>query len=129
MVFLYYLRSPIRQTRKREEFLRVMSAFLLKRIVSALIVGFVNFAKTIPAMQACKKNPPVHSFDQWERGKYVSANEIGGRYSSTNERSPLKVALLLLVDTGGKKNRSEPVFLNVYGAQEWIPRNEFRQPM
>jgi hypothetical protein len=24
---------------------------------------------------------------------------------------------------------SEPVFLNVYGAQELIPRNEFRQPM
>ncbi len=24
---------------------------------------------------------------------------------------------------------SEPVFLNVYGAQEQIPRNEFRQPM
>jgi hypothetical protein len=23
----------------------------------------------------------------------------------------------------------EPVFLNVYGAQESIPRNEFRQPM
>ncbi len=25
--------------------------------------------------------------------------------------------------------QSEPVFLNVYGAQELIPRNEFRQPM
>ncbi len=24
---------------------------------------------------------------------------------------------------------SEPVFLNVYGAQESIPRNYFRQPM
>jgi hypothetical protein len=24
---------------------------------------------------------------------------------------------------------SEPIFLNVYGAQESIPRNEFRQPM
>jgi hypothetical protein len=24
---------------------------------------------------------------------------------------------------------SEPVYLNVYGAQESIPRNEFRQPM
>ncbi len=23
----------------------------------------------------------------------------------------------------------EPVFLNVYGAQESIPRNEFRQPL
>ncbi len=23
---------------------------------------------------------------------------------------------------------TEPVFLNVYGAQESIPRNEFRQP-
>ncbi len=23
----------------------------------------------------------------------------------------------------------EPVFLNVYGAQESIPRNEFRRPM
>jgi hypothetical protein len=25
--------------------------------------------------------------------------------------------------------RAEPVFLNVYEAQESIPRNEFRQPM
>jgi hypothetical protein len=24
---------------------------------------------------------------------------------------------------------SEPVFLNIYGAQESIPRNKFRQPM
>jgi hypothetical protein len=24
---------------------------------------------------------------------------------------------------------AEPVFLNVYGAPELIPRNEFRQPM
>ncbi len=32
---------------------------------------------------------------------------------------------------GGDMNVSsaEPVFLNVYGAQESIPRNEFRQPM
>ncbi len=26
-------------------------------------------------------------------------------------------------------NKPSPVFLNVYGAQESIPRNEFRQPM
>jgi hypothetical protein len=25
--------------------------------------------------------------------------------------------------------RTEPVFLKVYGAQESIPRNEFRQPL
>jgi hypothetical protein len=25
--------------------------------------------------------------------------------------------------------KTEPVFLNVYGAPESIPRNEFRQPM
>ncbi len=36
---------------------------------------------------------------------------------------------------GGRRKYStmysgvEPVFLNVYGAQESIPRNEFRQPM
>jgi hypothetical protein len=27
------------------------------------------------------------------------------------------------------EKESEPVFLNVYGAQESIPRNKFRQPM
>jgi hypothetical protein len=27
------------------------------------------------------------------------------------------------------KKTTEPVFLNVYGAQESIPRDEFRQPM
>ncbi len=34
----------------------------------------------------------THSTNGRERGKYVSTNEIGGRYSSTNERSPWKVA-------------------------------------
>jgi hypothetical protein len=29
----------------------------------------------------------------------------------------------------GARKRPEPVFLNIYGAQELIPRNEFRQPM
>jgi hypothetical protein len=27
------------------------------------------------------------------------------------------------------KTNTEPIFLNVYEAQESIPRNEFRQPM
>jgi hypothetical protein len=30
---------------------------------------------------------------------------------------------------GGQVEASEPVFLNVYGAQESIPRNKFRQPL
>jgi hypothetical protein len=29
----------------------------------------------------------------------------------------------------GSMCTAEPVFLNVFGAQESIPRNEFRQPM
>jgi hypothetical protein len=29
----------------------------------------------------------------------------------------------------GALSESEPVFFNIYGAQEPIPRNEFRQPM
>jgi hypothetical protein len=37
-------------------------------------------------------------------------------------------SLRLIQDTYTDK-KSEPVFLNVYGAQESIPRNEFRQPM
>jgi hypothetical protein len=28
-----------------------------------------------------------------------------------------------------ERESSEPVFLNIYGTQESIPRNEFRQPM
>jgi hypothetical protein len=30
---------------------------------------------------------------------------------------------------GSMNLATEPVFLNVYGAQESIPRNQFRQPM
>ena len=37
-------------------FLSVIKAFLLNKIVSARMVGLVNLAKTIPAMQACKEN-------------------------------------------------------------------------
>jgi hypothetical protein len=29
----------------------------------------------------------------------------------------------------GRENSSEPVFLNIHGAQKSIPRNEFRQPI
>jgi hypothetical protein len=32
-------------------------------------------------------------------------------------------------DLGRSFQTSEPVLLNVYGAPELIPRNEFRQPM
>ncbi len=35
----------------------------------------------------------------------------------------------LVEDMDQEGRASEPVFLNVYGAQESIPRNEFRQPM
>ena len=38
--------------RYSEPFRNVISAFLLNSIVSALMVGLVNLAKTIPAMQA-----------------------------------------------------------------------------
>ena len=38
-----------------EPFLTVIKAFLEKRMVSALMVGLVNLANTIPAMQAWKK--------------------------------------------------------------------------
>jgi hypothetical protein len=38
---------------------------------------------------------------------------------------------LKVSDYGDKKEEeyTEPVFLNVYGAQESIPRHQFRQPM
>ncbi len=39
----------------------------------------------------------------------------------------LKTEVILKKVEGNKE--SEPVFLNVYGAPESIPRNEFRQPM
>jgi hypothetical protein len=45
------------------------------------------------------------------------------------------MAIHLLLAEGVESTReggeviSEPVFLNVYGAQESIPRNEFRQPI
>jgi hypothetical protein len=39
------------------------------------------------------------------------------------------VARSQLVFSAASIQNSEPVFLKVYGAQESIPRNEFRQPM
>ncbi len=50
---------------------------------------------------------------------------MGGRQEDT--------LILSILDRkkGGRDSKwlTEPVFLNVYGAQESIPRNEFRQPM
>ncbi len=51
----------------------------------------------------------------------------------------LRVLLLLIIEPAPQNTpphlmqvqvaTAEPVFLNFYGAQEAIPRNEFRQPM
>jgi hypothetical protein len=47
------------------------------------------------------------------------------KYGYTNK-------VVFSVEKGGKvldNLRPEPVFVNVYGAQESIPRNRFRRPM
>jgi hypothetical protein len=41
--------------------------------------------------------------------KYVSTNEIGGRYSSTNERRPWKVAFWL-IDGKNKTEQLREIF-------------------
>jgi hypothetical protein len=53
-------------------------------------------------------------------------------YTPAEKAKKLLLFLLypfLLCGLGGTNYNTEPVFLNVYGAQESIPRNEFRQPM
>ncbi len=65
------------------------------------------------------------------RGKNVLEEE------RKKERLPCLSSLFFLEYISGKFRKcwksliqsTEPVFLNVYGAQESIPRNEFRQPM
>jgi hypothetical protein len=44
-------------------------------------------------------------------------------------RCRVKLRLLRCVAHSGLRESTEPVFLNVYGAPELIPRNGFRQPM
>jgi hypothetical protein len=47
-----------------------------------------------------------------------------------DEKRRLHNSLPLLLDSISRHQLSpEPVFLNVYGDQESIPRSEFRQPM
>jgi hypothetical protein len=40
-----------------------------------------------------------------------------------------RIPLRAVASIPNRRNYSEPVFLNVYGAQESIPRNQFRDPM
>jgi hypothetical protein len=54
--------------------------------------------------------------------------------AATSIGSPVNASTFRLISCGNKKigireESTEPVFLNVYGAQELILRNEFRQPM
>ena len=42
-------------TKKKDPLRSDISAFLLKRIFSAMLVGFVNFVNTMPAIQAYKR--------------------------------------------------------------------------
>jgi hypothetical protein len=51
--------------------------------------------------------------------------------NAVGEMMPVRLATRIAVPDQQKtflENLSEPVFLNVYEAQESIPRNEFRQP-
>ncbi len=49
------------------------------------------------------------------------------RLSINQLLAPLEVGLE--VDTAAKAHTSKPEFLNVYGAQESIPMNQFRRTM
>jgi hypothetical protein len=51
---------------------------------------------------------------------FCDADQLVVRYDFTWQSQP---------PAAGIRTTSEPVFLNVYGAQELIPRNEFRQPV
>jgi hypothetical protein len=55
--------------------------------------------------------------------KYNLRVDAGAHINSTFEK------FQCLQNETIKGEITEPVFLNVYGAQESIPRNEFRQPM
>jgi len=55
-------------------------------------------------------------------GGQCGVHQQGGRPPHTDH-----ILFNLRRETGGLE--PEPVFLNVYGAQELIPRNEFHQPM
>ncbi len=47
----------------------------------------------------------------------------------TKATSLIKSSTLVVLEAGPLQYSTEPVFLNVFGGQESIPRNEFRQPM
>ncbi len=64
----------------------------------------------------------------WHQGL---ARSLG---ATTSIGSSVKASTFRFISCGNKKigireESTEPVFLNVYGAQESIPRNEFRQSM
>jgi hypothetical protein len=59
--------------------------------------------------------------DQVYVGEVLAAVELVGQVQDAGQG--------VTVMGGGKVEASEPVFLNVYGAQESIPRNKFRQPL
>jgi hypothetical protein len=47
----------------------------------------------------------------------------------TQKKTTLEIQEAMATFGRKQEEESEPVFLNVYGAQESIPRNKFRQPM
>jgi hypothetical protein len=72
-----------------------------------------------------KQSPYFQTFME-PRNRYQGMNSaslcsLAGRYDN-----PFPPRFLASIDS---LNIPEPVFLNVYGAQESIPRNEFRQPI
>jgi hypothetical protein len=64
---------------------------------------------------------PWTYFDRWRKFMFLSRPVMK---AGTREGG-----FQLLVYSTSTTKQTEPVFLNVYEAQELIPRNEFRQPM
>jgi hypothetical protein len=47
----------------------------------------------------------------------------------TKATSLIQSSTPVVLQAGPLQYSTEPIFLNVYGGQESIPRNEFQQPM
>jgi hypothetical protein len=74
-------------------------------------------------IEANSRNPPGIPFRTLLRKRKQLGIPLRGR-KIRNKLSEFRSELFR-----GRENYSEPVLLNVYGAPELIPRNEFRQPM
>jgi hypothetical protein len=108
--------EQIRECRKRRKIRLIEGNAIFRHLKKLTCKGTLRHAFICLRPRTPSPSPPLYTL-QYTCVQYTCSHREVGIGGDLNQRE------------GEGGNTTEPVLLNVYGAPELIPRNEFRQPM